>query len=180
MSSTFLLLLLTFGQMLFPTPTLYDFSVNTIDGSATKLDTYNGKVVLVVNVASMCGHTPQYEQLQQLHETYADRGLVILGFPANDFGAQEPGSNAEIKEFCTSNFGVTFPMFEKISVKGPATHPLYSWLVAGGGQSTFAGDIPWNFEKFLIDRDGQVINRFNYRVKPDDAAVVSAIEAALM
>lgn len=165
--------------MLTTQQTFFDFSANTIDGKPQQLDTYRGKVVLVVNVASFCGYTPQYEQLQALYTKYADSGLVVVAFPSNDFGAQEPGTSAEIREFCSMNYGVTFPLFEKIVVKGADMHPLYKWLVAGGGKQEFAAEIPWNFEKFLISKEGHVIGRFNYKVRPDDPQVLSAIEQAL-
>lgn len=161
------------------TPCLHDFTVNDINGKAVSLSEYKGKTVLLVNVASFCGYTPQYEQLQALYTKYKDEGLVVLAFPANDFGAQEPGTNSEIKEFCTHNYGVTFPLFEKITVKGTGIHPLYIWLVSGGGGKEFGGEIPWNFEKFLINGKGQIVARFNYRTPPDDQQVLLAITAQL-
>jgi glutathione peroxidase len=148
----------------------------SIDGGQVDLASFDGKVVLVVNVASRCGATPQYAGLQKLYDTYKDRGLVILGFPANDFGAQEPGSDAEIAEFCTGTYRVTFPMFSKITVKGPAMPPLYKTLTETADPP---GPIGWNFEKFLVGRDGAVVGRFKTRVSPDDPALVAAIEAAL-
>lgn len=177
-SLVFFFLALT-GTMLTPPTTLYDFSVNTLENKPTSLGEYKGKVALVVNVASQCGYTPQYKQLQELYATYQSKGFTVLGFPSNDFGEQEPGTSTEIREFCTSNFGVTFPMFEKIQVKGQQKHPLYAWLVAGGGNQALAGDIPWNFEKFLINKNGEVIARFNYKVAPDAPEVVDAIRKAL-
>jgi glutathione peroxidase len=151
--------------------------VKDIEGKDTSLKPYAGKVLLVVNVASQCGNTPQYAGLQQLWEKYKDRGLVVCGFPCNDFGAQEPGSNAEIKTFCTSNYHVTFPMFDKLSVLGDDRHPLYAALTGKG--AAFPGDVTWNFGKFLIGRDGKPIARFEPEAQPDDSAVIKAIEDAL-
>jgi glutathione peroxidase len=151
-------------------------TMKSIDGADVDLGSYQGKVVLVVNVASRCGATPQYEGLQALYEKYKDKGFVVLGFPANDFGAQEPGSDEQIKEFCSSKYEVTFPMFSKITVKGADKPKLYQVLTETADP---AGDIGWNFEKFLIGKDGKVAGRFKTRVSPDDAALVAAIEAAL-
>lgn len=151
-------------------------TMKSIDGTDVDLGSYQGKVVLVVNVASRCGATPQYEGLQALYEKYKDKGFVVLGFPANDFGAQEPGSDDQIKEFCTSKYDVSFPMFSKITVKGADKPKLYQVLTETADP---AGDIGWNFEKFLIGKDGKVAGRFKTRVSPDDAALVGAIEAAL-
>ena len=151
-------------------------TMKSIDGTDVDLGSYQGKVVLVVNVASRCGATPQYEGLQALYEKYKDKGFVVLGFPANDFGAQEPGSDEQIKEFCSSKYDVTFPMFSKITVKGSDKPKLYQVLTETADP---AGDIGWNFEKFLIGKDGKVAGRFKTRVSPDDAALVGAIEAAL-
>ena len=165
---------------------VYDIPVNRIDGNAASLGEYKGKVVLVVNVASKCGLTPQYSKLQSLYETYGDKGLVVTGFPANEFGAQEPGSNADIAEFCETSFGVTFPMFEKIVVKGEDIHPLYDTLtkavmVAEGAppNAPKTGEIMWNFEKFLVGKDGTVTRRFSPTINPDDPKLVGAIEAEL-
>lgn len=155
------------------------FTVKDIDGNDVALDKYAGKVVMIVNVASKCGLTPQYTALQELHEKYGEQGLAVLGFPANNFGNQEPGTNEEIKEFCSTRYRVTFDMFGKISVKGDDIHPLFAWLTDGKTNGDFAGDIGWNFNKFLIGRDGKVIARFNPRTKPDDKEVVEAIEKAL-
>ena len=157
--------------------TLHGFTVKDIDGKDAELSKYQGKVVLVVNVASKCGHTPQYKQLQEVFEKYKDKGFVVLGFPANEFGKQEPGTDAEIKGFCASKYNVTFDMFSKIVVKGEGIAPLYQWLTSKDGK--FGGDIKWNFTKFLIGKDGRIINRFEPGVKPDDAKVIEAIEAAL-
>ncbi len=151
-------------------------TMKSIDGTDVDLNAYQGKVVLVVNVASRCGATPQYKGLQALYEKYKDQGFVVLGFPANDFGAQEPGSDEQIKEFCTSKYDVTFPMFAKITVKGAGKPKLYQVLTETADP---AGEIGWNFEKFLIGKDGQVAGRFKTRVSPDDADLVAAIEAAL-
>ena len=151
-------------------------TMTAIDGSPVDLASYDGKVVLVVNVASRCGATPQYAGLQKLYDTYKDRGLVVLGFPANDFGAQEPGTDAQIAEFCSAKYDVTFPMFSKITVKGAGMPPLYKALTESADPP---GAIGWNFEKFLIGRDGAVVGRFKTRVTPDDPGLVAAIEAAL-
>jgi len=147
-----------------------------IDGSACDLSQYKGKVVLIVNVASRCGYTGQYAGLQKLYDAYKDKGLVVLGFPANEFGAQEPGSDAEIAQFCSTKYGVTFPMFSKIVVKGSGIAPLYKALTETANP---AGDVKWNFEKFLIGRDGAIIGRYKSGVGPDDATLKAAIEAEL-
>jgi glutathione peroxidase len=151
-------------------------TMKSIDGEDVDLGSYEGKVVLVVNVASRCGATPQYNGLQDLYEKYKDKGFVVLGFPANDLGRQEPGSDAEIKEFCTTKYDVTFPMFSKITVKGADKPKLYQVLTETADP---AGEIGWNFEKFLIGKDGTVVGRFKTRVSPDDPDLVAAIEAAL-
>jgi len=182
---------------------IYDIPVESITGEATSLAAYRGKVLLVVNVASKCGLTKQYDALEALHARFKDQGLVVTGFPANDFGAQEPGSNEEIATFCRATFAVDFPMFAKIAVTGPETHPLYSALIAeepkatgetregfreklngflgknGFGTTNPEPGILWNFEKFLVGRDGKVVARFSPEVTPDDPAVVAAIEKAL-
>jgi len=155
------------------------FTVKDIDGKDVNLSQYKGKPVLIVNVASKCGNTPQYAQLQELHKKYADKGLVVLGFPANEFRGQEPGTNEQIKEFCTSKYGVEFPMFSKLVVKGEGQAPLYQYLTSTQTNPKHAGEITWNFEKFLVGRDGQVVNRFKPRTKPDAPEVVQAIEAEL-
>jgi len=157
----------------------YDFTVKDIMGLDVKLETYRGSVVLVVNVASKCGFTPQYEGLQQLNEKYRDRGLIILGFPANNFMKQEPGTNTEIKQFCTVNYGVTFPMFAKISVSGKDIHPLYQFLTSKETNPEFAGKITWNFNKFLLNRQGKCINRFSSKVEPLSSELISSLEKAL-
>lgn len=159
--------------------TFHSFQAGDINSQLVDMLDYAGKVVLVVNVASQCGLTKQYAGLQKLYEKYKDRGLVVLGFPANNFGAQEPGTALEIKQFCTSKFGVTFPMFLKISVKGDDIHPLYAYLTSKEENGEFGGPIKWNFNKFLIGKDGRTLARFEPKLAPSDATVISAIEAAL-
>ena len=156
---------------------IYNIPVKDIDGTATNLSAYKGKVLLIVNVASKCGFTPQYTALEATYKKYSDQGFVILGFPCNQFGGQEPGSDEEIKQFCTSKYAVTFPMFDKIEVNGPNRHPLYVMLA--GDSSPFPGNIHWNFTKFVIGKDGKILNRFDSKVKPDSPEVTAAIEAAL-
>lgn len=153
-----------------------DVIVRSASGEEQRLGDWNGTVLLIVNVASRCGYTGQYAGLQKLYDTYKDKGFVILGFPANDFGAQEPGSDAEIAQFCSSKYSVTFPMFSKVTVKGPGKPPLYAAILAAGQPSS---DIAWNFEKFLIGKDGAVQGRFKSGVEPDSAELTGAIEAAL-
>ena len=161
-------------------PALLNHDVKTIDGKKVNLaEKYGGKVVMVVNVASKCGHTPQYADLQALHETYAEQGLAVLGFPCNQFGNQEPGSDEQIQQFCEVNYGVTFDMFSKIDVNGENAAPLYAYLTGEELPVEDRGPIGWNFEKFLIDRDGEVIARFRSGVNPQSEEVVTAIEAAL-
>jgi glutathione peroxidase len=178
--------------------TIYDVPVRRIDGQETTLGAYRGKVVLIVNVASACGLTPQYAALEKLYEEKQDAGLVVVGFPANEFGAQEPGSNQEIADFCTTKFGVRFPMFEKIVVKGPSQHPLYRRLVEAqpraqespgsdfraklatyGIKQENESDVLWNFEKFLVSRTGEVVGRFAPDTTPDDSLLTGAIERQL-
>ncbi|MBX3411992.1 MAG: glutathione peroxidase [Pirellulales bacterium] len=156
-----------------------DFKMKSLSGKEVDLSKYQGKVVLIVNTASKCGLTPQYEKLEALHEKYVDKGLAILGFPANEFGKQEPGSDTEIAEFCAKNYGVKFDMFSKVVVKGEGQCPLYEFLTSEETNPKFAGPIKWNFEKFLLDRDGKVIARFAPPVSPDADEVVAAIEAEL-
>jgi glutathione peroxidase len=157
-----------------------DFTMKSIDGKDVKLsEKYAGKVVMIVNVASRCGNTSQYKDLQALHEKYADKGLVILGFPANEFGGQEPGSDADIKGFCEKNYGVKFDMFSKIVVKGAGQHPLYKFLTEPATNPKFPGQIGWNFEKFLIARDGSIAGRIKPGTKPSSPEVVKEIEAEL-
>jgi glutathione peroxidase len=157
-------------------PNTLNFTMDSLEGKPVNLAKYQGNVVLIVNVASECGYTPQYEGLQALHKKYANRGLRILGFPSNDFGGQEPGSNVEISEFCTKNYGVQFDMFSKITVLGKDQAPLYKTLTSTPG---FSGNIDWNFEKFLLNREGKVVARFKSPVEPLSSEMTKAIEAAL-
>nr|WP_246112462.1 glutathione peroxidase [Allorhodopirellula solitaria] len=156
-----------------------DFTAKTIDGKSVDLDDYEGKVVLIVNVASRCGYTKQYAGLQDLYEKYKDQGLVILGFPCNEFGRQEPGTNAEIQQFCSAKFGVTFPMMSKVEVNTDDASELYQHLTSETAPPAGTGAIKWNFEKFLIGRDGQLANRFRSATKPSDAEMTTAIEKLL-
>jgi glutathione peroxidase len=157
---------------------LYDIPVETLAGQPTTLAEFEGRPVLIVNVASKCGLTPQYEQLEQLHEKYAERGFAVLGFPCNQFMGQEPGTAEEIQQFCSTTYGITFPMFAKIEVNGPERHPLYAQLVETPDADGAAGDVQWNFEKFLVGRDG-AITRFRPRTEPLAPEVVAAVEAEL-
>ena len=159
--------------------TIYDFSAKTIDGKDKALSDYKGRAVLIVNVASECGLTPQYTGLEALHEAYAGKGLAVLGFPANEFGAQEPGTDAQIKDFCTTSYGVKFEMFSKVKVKGPGIDPLFQYLTSPETNPKFAGDIKWNFNKFLVGKDGTVLARFEPKVEPGSPEVKEAIEKAL-
>ncbi len=184
------------------TAPLYDIPVHKITGEGTSLADYRGKVLLIVNVASKCGLTPQYDALEKLYTRFKDSGLVVLGFPANDFAGQEPGSNEDIQTFCRATFGVNFPLFSKIAVTGPDTHPLYTALIAAKPKATSPGreafrenlngylqksgattnpepGILWNFEKFLIDRNGNVVHRFSPEITPDDPTIIAAIESSL-
>lgn len=158
---------------------IYEFKVTDIDGKEVKLKKYKNKVVMFVNTASKCGYTPQYEGLQKIYDKYKDQGFVILGFPANNFGGQEPGSNEEIKEFCTLKYKVSFPMFAKISVKGDDQHPLYQYLTSEKTDPKFAGEITWNFNKFLVNEKGEIIARFSSKETPESKEVTTAIENAL-
>jgi glutathione peroxidase len=158
---------------------IYDAEVDALDGSPAELGEYRGKALLIVNVASQCGLTPQYSGLQELHEQYADRGFAVLGFPCNQFGAQEPGTADEIATFCETNYGVTFPMFSKVEVNGDDRHALYEQLTVYQDDEGEAGDIQWNFEKFLVSADGEVVRRFRPLTTPDDPTLVSAIEEQL-
>ena len=176
MTSLLLALTLTTSANASQENTLHDFTMTKIDGKEMPLKKLEGTVVLVVNVASKCGLTPQYKGLQALYEKYKAKGFTVLAFPANQFGEQEPGSNVEINEFCTKNYGVTFPVFEKIVVKGDGIHPLYQWLLEKGPRKD---DIEWNFAKFLIGRDGQILGRFTPKTAPDNAELVKAIEDAV-
>jgi len=159
--------------------TLYEIEAQAINGKTVQLSQYRGKVLLIVNTASKCGFTKQYEGLQKLYAQFKDQGLVVLGFPSNDFLRQEPGSNDAIKTFCQINYGVDFPMFAKIKVKGKEQHPLYVWLTSKKSDPDFSGKISWNFNKFLISRAGNVIARFGSRVEPQDEKLVAALKAAL-
>jgi glutathione peroxidase len=158
--------------------TVHDFQQKTIDGQTKSLKDYAGQPVLIVNVASRCGLTPQYTALEALHQRFKARGLHVLGFPCNDFGAQEPGTEAEIKTFCESKYAVTFPLFAKLHVKGPERAPLYEYLTTQPTAPDGAGDIAWNFAKFLVGRDGKVLARFSPQTTPDAPELISAIEAA--
>jgi glutathione peroxidase len=159
--------------------TLFDAPVNTLSGQPSSLGALGGKTLLVVNVASKCGLTPQYTGLERLQERYADRGFSVVGFPSNQFGGQEPGTAEEIAEFCSTSYGVTFPMFEKIEVNGPDRHPIYEELTALPDGEGEAGDIQWNFEKFLVSPDGKVLARFRPRTEPEAPEVIEAIESSL-
>ena len=170
--------LLTMATVLSAASGLYSFTLNSIDGKPAPLANYKGKVALLVNVASQCGYTPQYAPLESVYEKYKDQGFVILGFPANNFGAQEPGTNEEIKTFCNRKYSVTFPMYAKISVKGADQAPLYAYLTTQTAPG-ISGEIKWNFTKFLVDKNGNVVKRFEPAVTPDSKEVVSAIEAEL-
>ncbi len=163
----------------FAASSVHEFTLDSLTGTPTPLANFKGKVMLVVNVASQCGYTYQYEGLQALYVKYKDQGLVVAGFPANNFGGQEPGSNAEIGAFCKAKFGVTFPMFSKISVKGSDKAPLYQFLTDKNANPKTGGEIPWNFTKYLVDRDGKVLARFDAAVEPTSKELTSALEAAL-
>jgi glutathione peroxidase len=154
-----------------------DFTLDRIDGTPQPLSDYRGDVLLLVNVASKCGFTPQYEGLEALYERYRERGFAVLGFPSNDFGAQEPGSDAEIADFCRSTYGVRFPMFSKLKVKGKDAHPLYRYLT--GLPAPVGGEVQWNFQKYLVSRSGEVVAKYTSRTAPDDAGLVAKIEALL-
>ena len=160
-------------------PSLYDFTLKDIDGRDPSLAEFKGQVLLLVNVASKCGFTKQYAGLEKLHQTYKDRGFAVLGFPANNFMGQEPGTEAEIKSFCTLTYGVTFPMFSKISVKGKTIHPLYAFLTDEKLHSGAGGAVGWNFNKFLVGRDGAVLAHYGSRTAPDDPDLAAALEKAL-
>jgi glutathione peroxidase len=169
--------LLLLSLMTVRAESLYEIAVKDIDGKATTLAPLKGRVLLVVNVASECGYTPQYEGLQAIYKKYEAKGLTVLGFPCNQFGGQEPGTNAEIKQFCSTTFHVTFPLYDKIDVNGAKRHPLYVALAGKG--SPFPGDIGWNFSKFLIGRDGKIVKRFDSGAEPGSPEVTKAIETAL-
>lgn len=161
------------------TPAVLNFKMKSIDGKQVDLSKYKGKVVMFVNVASQCGLTPQYKGLQKLHDKYAKDGLVIIGVPANEFGEQEPGTDAEIAKFCSAKYDVKFPMLSKVVVKGKGITPLYEYLTSKETDPKFAGEIKWNFTKFLISKDGKIVNRFEPKVTPEDEKVTKAIEAEL-
>jgi len=167
------------AAMLFAASNVYEFTPKSIDGQPAPLDAYKGKVLLLVNVASKCGFTPQYKALEAVYEKYKDRGLVIVGFPANNFMSQEPGTNEEIKTFCSRTYNVTFPMMSKISVKGDDKAPLYQFLTDTSANPSTGGEIKWNFTKFLVDKNGKVVARFEPKVTPDSPEVIAAIEKAL-
>ncbi len=169
MKTLILFMALTLGV----TPTVYNYKVKALDGSSIDLSQYKGKKILIVNTASECGYTPQYKGLEELYKKYQDK-LVIIGFPANNFGGQEPGSNEEIKQFCTKNYGVTFPMAAKVSVKGDDIDPFFKWLISEPNPD-FTGDIKWNFEKFLFDENGKLIHRFRSKIEPMSEQVVKAL-----
>jgi len=171
---TLLLSLLMTSMAIAADTNVQNIAIKDIDGKDTTLKAYAGKVLLIVNVASECGYTPQYAGLQALHEKMSGKELAVLGFPCNDFGGQEPGSELQIKTFCTENYKVTFPMFAKVAIKGNSKHPLYAAL-----QSAVGGDVGWNFEKFLVSKDGKVLQRFGSDVTPDSPELMAAIEAAL-
>tara|TARA_R100001143_G_scaffold63593_1_gene73125 strand:+ start:33186 stop:33731 length:546 start_codon:yes stop_codon:yes gene_type:complete len=160
------------------TDNIYQYELDSIDGESVSLEEYSGDVILVVNTASECGYTGQYEGLQEIFETYSDQGFKVLGFPANNFGGQEPGSDEEIATFCQLNYGVTFPLFSKVSVKGDDQHPLFDYLT-NLENPDFTGEISWNFEKFLIDRNGNLVRRFKSNVEPGSETLVSAIQELL-
>ncbi len=169
--------LLTMTTIATSAQSLYDIKLKDIDGKNTTLAAYKGKPVLIVNVASKCGYTKQYTGLETTYQKYKAQGFAVLGFPCNQFGGQEPGTNEEIKEFCTSKFNVTFPLFDKIDVNGANRHPLY--VALAGPASPFPGDIKWNFNKFLVGKDGKILNRFDSKVTPDSEELTKAIETAL-
>ncbi len=168
-----------FATSAFAASSVLEFAPSSIDGQPAPLDAYKGKVLLIVNVASKCGFTPQYAALEALYKKYKSQGLVVVGFPANNFMSQEPGTNEEIKEFCTRKYEVDFPMYSKISVKGEDKAPLYQFLTGKDTNPATGGEIKWNFTKFLVNRDGKVIARFEPAIKPDSQPVIDAIEAAL-
>ncbi len=175
-SILFLILLLTFATHGQSGKTFHDFTVETLQGEGFDLSSLKGKKVMVVNTASKCGLTPQYEGLQKLYETYGGNSFTIIGFPANNFMNQEPGSNEEILEFCTENYGVTFPMMSKISVKGDDMHELYLWLTAKSENGVMDSKVSWNFQKYLIDEEGNLVDMFSPRTKPDDEKIIAWIE----
>ena len=176
---SFLLGVLLMASAGFSASSVHDFTLNAIDGQAAPLAAYKGQVLILVNVASKCGYTPQYAGLEKLYQSYKDRGLVVLGFPANNFGGQEPGTNEEIRAFCSRTYNVTFPMYAKSSVKGDDANPLYRFLTDKNANPATGGDVRWNFTKFLVGKDGKVIARFEPNVAPDSTELTQAIERAL-
>ena len=174
-----LLICIAGGSMSAAVKSIYDFTLKSIDGQPVSLKTYHGKVVMLVNVASKCGFTPQYAGLEKLYETYKDKGLVIVGIPANNFAQQEPGTDAEIKKFCSNKYNVSFPMMSKVSVKGDDITPLYVFLTDKSTDPKLGGEIKWNFTKFLFDRNGNPVARFEPNVTPESPEVVAAVETAL-
>lgn len=177
MKTVTLLAALLFMQTIAHAGSLHDIKLKDIDGKDTTLAAYKGKAVLIVNVASKCGYTKQYTGLEATYQKFKDKGFVILGFPCNQFGGQEPGSNEEIKQFCSSKFNVTFPLFDKVEVNGVNRHPLY--VALAGKDSAFPGDIKWNFNKFLISKEGKILGRYDSKVAPESEELTKAIEAAL-
>ncbi len=175
---TAILSLVMMGTTIEKNDSIYDFPFKDIDGNELSMEQYKGKVLLIVNVASKCGYTPQYEGLQAIYEEYKDQGLEIVGFPANNFNGQEPGTEEDIKQFCTLNYGVTFPMSSKVSVKGDDQAPLFTYLTSLPNED-FDGEINWNFEKFLVDKEGNLIRRFRSKVKPESKELTSAIKQLL-
>lgn len=174
-----LIIILLGGIQMTSAQSIFDFEVNSLAGKPVSLSSYQGKVLMIVNTASKCGFTAQYKDLQEIYDMYSERGLVILGFPANNFMNQEPGTNEEIMEFCQLNYGVSFPMFEKISVKGRDIHPLYKFLTDKETNPVHGGSISWNFNKFIISKDGKILDRFGSATKPNSEKVIAAIEEAL-
>lgn len=179
MKKLFLSLLILAGVAMAGERSIYDFTMNSIDGKPTSLSSFKGKVVLLVNVASRCGYTPQYTALESVYEKYKGRNFVIVGIPANNFGAQEPGTNEEIKTFCSTKYNVTFPMMAKVSVKGDDITPLYQYLTDKSANPATGGEIQWNFTKFLVGADGKIAARFEPKITPDSTEVTAAIEKAL-
>jgi len=179
MKALFVVLLTVVLVAVAPFKSVHDFTVKDIDGKDVSLGLYKGKVLLIVNVASMCGHTPQYADLEAMYEQYKDKGLVVMGFPENNFMGQEPGSNSEIKKFCTTKYSVKFPMFSKIDVKGKNIAPLYSYLTKKAENGVIDAPVTWNFQKFLVGRDGKVITYFDPAAKVTEGEVITAVEKAL-
>jgi len=179
MKKLFLFLLVFAGIVMAGEKSIYDFTMNSIDGKPTALSSFKGRVVLLVNVASRCGYTPQYTALESVYEKYKGRNFVIVGIPANNFGGQEPGTNEEIKTFCSTKYNVTFPMMAKVSVKGDDITPLYQYLTDKSANPATGGEIQWNFTKFLVGADGKIVARFEPKITPDSTEITTAIEKAL-